>query len=167
MSAPSSPAEARSLVDKISEDHGWIPDDSFNEMSERANLVACRAMKTKDAKIALAVTTLAKNLYTSSSRFVFELPQNADDSAYMEAQKGGQDPFLSFRVSPTQIVLECNEDGFTNEKLMAICDIGRSSKKGAQGFIAEKGIGFKSVFMAAWKVEIRSGHLSFCFQHRH
>jgi HSP90 family molecular chaperone len=63
-------------------------------------------------------------------------------------------------------VIECNEDGFTPEDITAICDVGKSSKKGAQGYIGEKGIGFKSVFMAAYKVHIQSGDFSFFFQHR-
>ena len=33
-------------------------------------------------------------------------------------------------------------------------------------YIGEKGIGFKSVFMAAWKVHIQSGYFSFSFVHR-
>lgn len=65
-----------------------------------------------------------------------------------------------------RIVVECNEDGFTNENLEAICAVDQSSKVAMEGYIGQKGIGFKSVFMAAWKVHIRSGHFSFCFQHR-
>jgi hypothetical protein len=49
---------------------------------------------------------------------------------------------------------------------VAICSVGQSSKTGAQGYIGEKGIGFKSVFMAAWKVHIQSGAFSFSFTHR-
>lgn len=73
---------------------------------------------------------------------------------------------MSFHVYPQRIVVECNEDGFTMENLRAICSIGRSSKAGAQGYIGEKGIGFKSVFMVAWKVHIQSGDFSFYFEHR-
>ena len=62
--------------------------------------------------------------------------------------------------------MECNEDGFTNENLEAICSVGKSSKMGSQGYIGEKGIGFKSVFMAAWKAHIQSGKFSFSFTHR-
>lgn len=62
--------------------------------------------------------------------------------------------------------MECNEDGFTPENLTAICSVGKSSKTGAQGYIGEKGIGFKSVFMVAWKVRIQSGDFSFYFQHK-
>jgi HSP90 family molecular chaperone len=105
---------------------------------------------------------LAKNLYTSQARFVFELLQNADDNQYTR----GQDPYVIFRVYPDRIVIECNEDGFTRQNLTAICDIGKSSKTGSQGYIGEKGIGFKSVFMAAWRVHIQSRDFSFDFIHR-
>lgn len=105
---------------------------------------------------------LAKNLYTSQARFVFELLQNADDNQYTR----GQDPYVLFRVYPDRIVIECNEDGFTLQNLTAICDIGKSSKTGSQGYIGEKGIGFKSVFMAAWRVHIQSRDFSFDFVHR-
>lgn len=73
---------------------------------------------------------------------------------------------MSFTLYPDKLVVDCNEDGFTEENLSAICDVGNSSKSGSQGYIGEKGIGFKSVFMAAWKVHIQSGHLSFSFVHR-
>lgn len=106
---------------------------------------------------------LAKNLYTSNARFVFELLQNADDNEYTKTKDS---PFISFRVYPWKIVVEYNEDGFTPANLRAICNVGQSTKKGAQGYIGEKGIGFKSVFMVAWKVLIQSGDFSFRFQHR-
>lgn len=105
---------------------------------------------------------LAKNLYSSKARFVFELLQNADDNQYTR----GQVPCVVFRVHPNRIVIECNEDGFTRQNLTAICDVGQSSKTGSQGYIGEKGIGFKSVFMVAWKVHIQSRNFSFEFVHR-
>lgn len=112
------------------------------------------------------ISSLAKNLYTSDARFVFELLQNADDNQYHKTLAIGQAPFVSFKAYLDRIVVDCNEDGFTERNLRAICDIGNSSKVGSQGYIGEKGIGFKSVFMAAWKVHIQSGHFSFCFVHR-
>lgn len=78
----------------------------------------------------------------------------------------GSLPYVSFRVYPHQIILECNENGFTSDNLEAICSVGKSSKTGAQGYIGEKGIGFKSVFIAAWKVHIQSGAFSFSFRHK-
>jgi hypothetical protein len=109
---------------------------------------------------------LARNLYSSAARFVFELLQNADDNHYTKARANADVPFVSFGVYPRRIVVECNEDGFIKKDLEAICDIGNSSKGGAQGYIGEKGIGFKSVFMVAWKAHIQSGHFSFSFQHK-
>jgi hypothetical protein len=94
------------------------------------------------------------------------LLQNADDNHYTKARAYNEAPEVSFRVYPNQIAVECNEDGFIRENLTAICNIGKSSKTGAQGYIGEKGIGFKSVFMAAYRAHIQSGHFSFFFQHR-
>lgn len=105
---------------------------------------------------------LARNLYTSNARFVFELLQNSDDNLYST----GQVPSVSFSLYHNRLVVDCNEDGFTEDDLRAICDIGNSSKSNSQGYIGEKGIGFKSVFMAAYKVHIQSGNLSFSFVHR-
>ncbi|KAK0705957.1 hypothetical protein B0T26DRAFT_679718 [Lasiosphaeria miniovina] len=127
-------------------------------------------MKMKDTLIASSVTTnpsrLARNLYTSNARFVFELLQNAEDNHYAQALGCGEVPEVSFGVYPDHVVVECNEDGFTAENLAAICNVGKSSKTGAQGYIGEKGIGFKSVFMTAYRAHIQSGHFSFFFQHR-
>jgi HSP90 family molecular chaperone len=113
---------------------------------------------------------LAKNLYSSSARFVFELLQNADDNDFSRAIANSEIPHISFRIFPDKVILECNEDGFTSENLRAICAVGRSSKVsskvGAQGYTGEKGIGFKSVFMVAWQVHIQSNAFSFTFTHR-
>jgi hypothetical protein len=97
---------------------------------------------------------------------VFELLQNADDNSYTIAKSVSADPFVSFYVHDRHVIVECNEDGFTRENLVAICNVGKSSKTGAQGYIGEKGIGFKSVFMVAWKVHIQSREFSFSFRHR-
>lgn len=110
---------------------------------------------------------MAKNLYTRKARFVFELLQNADDNIFTKALGAGSEPFISFNIHPRHIVLECNEDGFTQENLSAICGIGKSSKSNIpHGYIGEKDIGFKSVFMVAWKVHIQSGPFSFSFIHK-
>ncbi len=62
--------------------------------------------------------------------------------------------------------VDCNEDGFAKENVLAICSLGHSTKKVAdrtKGFIGEKGIGFKSVFKVASSVHISSGPWSFRF----
>ncbi|OCL02139.1 hypothetical protein AOQ84DRAFT_424260 [Glonium stellatum] len=157
---------ARKLVESIAKDHGYLSEDVLSRMPDDVRLQVEEAMLKKDEMIGSSVMTLAKNLYSSSARFVFELLQNADDNHYTKARAHGAVPFVSFRVYTRRIVLECNEDGFTRENLIAICNVGKSSKTGAQGYIGEKGIGFKSVFMAAWKAHIQSGDFSFSFRHQ-
>ncbi|KAI1327062.1 hypothetical protein F5Y16DRAFT_421235 [Xylariaceae sp. FL0255] len=169
MTVPSSRASARKLVRKITEGHGFVSPEELEELETfkpelRRKIEA--ALLTKDKLIGSSVLTLATNLYTSKARFVFELLQNADDNIYERAKASGDAPYVSFHVHPDRIVVECNEDGFTDKNLAAICAIGKSSKTAAQGYIGEKGIGFKSVFMAASKVHIQSGMLSFSFRHR-
>jgi hypothetical protein len=110
---------------------------------------------------------LAKNLYSKDVRFIFELLQNADDNLFQQAKYNGHEPYLVFRIYHDRIIVDCNEDGFEEVNLRAICNVGQSSKVGGrQGYTGEKGIGFKSVFKVAWKVHIQSGPFSFCFKHR-
>ncbi|KAI9038751.1 uncharacterized protein KD926_010486 [Aspergillus affinis] len=157
---------ARDLVRRIAKGHGHLGEKTLQRMDPETRREVEEAMLKKDELIGSTVITLAKNVYNSSARFVFELLQNADDNSYSRARSRSATPYVSFQVYPRQIVLECNEDGFTHENLVAICNVGQSSKSGAQGYIGEKGIGFKSVFMVAWKVLIQSGEFSFYFQHR-
>ncbi|KAI1633135.1 hypothetical protein F4809DRAFT_624584 [Biscogniauxia mediterranea] len=169
MSIPQNRQSARKLVRQIAKDHGYIHPEKFQQL-EALGAEFRREMEEaylmKDLLIGSSVVTLAKNLYTSKARFVFELLQNADDNQYTRAAASGSVPYVSFRVYPHQIIVECNEDGFTSENLAAICSVGKSSKTGAQGYIGEKGIGFKSVFMVASKVHIQSGAFSFSFRHK-
>jgi hypothetical protein len=68
-------------------------------------------------------------------------------------------------VHADKIVVECNEDGFSEANVKSICRTGKSSKKAKRGYIGEKGIGFKSVFQVASKVHIQSNSFSFSFQY--
>jgi hypothetical protein len=109
---------------------------------------------------------LAKQIYGSGARFVFELLQNADDNFFKKAGDAKIDPFITFKVHPNHIIVECNEDGFSERDLDAISAVGQSTKSSESGYIGAKGIGFKSVFIAAWRVYIQSGNFSFEFKHR-
>ncbi|KAF5535752.1 hypothetical protein FMEXI_10658 [Fusarium mexicanum] len=160
---------AQDLVKEIAKERGYLGEEQLariGEINPELRREVEEALLRKDEMIGSAVLTLARNLYTSNARFVFELLQNADDNNYSTALSIGQDPYVSFEVRPDKVSIECNENGFTHENLKAICAIGKSSKVGAAGYIGEKGIGFKSVFMAAWKVHIQSNDFSFSFTHR-
>jgi hypothetical protein len=112
----------------------------------------------------LTANSLATNIYSKDTRFVFELIQNAEDNKYTEALEANTGAYIEFIVRPDSVTVDSNEDGFTEEDVRSICSIGQS-KKTSSGYIGEKGIGFKSVFKIASQVRIQSGPFSFSFDH--
>lgn len=81
-----------------------------------------------------------------------EVIQNADDNQYPASST----PTICITISPQLAKIECNEKGFTEENVQALCRTGRSSKPPGQGYTGEKGIGFKSVFKIAERAHVRS-----------
>ncbi|KAH9997392.1 hypothetical protein F4779DRAFT_606565 [Xylariaceae sp. FL0662B] len=154
------------LVKEISKKNGYLSEEILETMPPETRRVVVETTSNLHRMAGSSVVTLAKNVYASNARFVFELLQNADDNQFSRARARDEVPYITFKVAPRHIIVECNEDGFSPENLKAICDIGNSTKTGTQGYIGEKGIGFKSVFMVAYKVHIQSGNFSFSFNHR-
>ncbi|CAK7218016.1 hypothetical protein SBRCBS47491_003363 [Sporothrix bragantina] len=165
---------AKKIVDEMAKKNGYIRPDLMARMEASLSKEDIddflEIMGNLRRRAAASVKTLAQNLYSSSAKFVFELLQNYDDNIYSES---GGPPSVSFRIYPDRIVASCNEAGFTAENVKAICSIGQSSKKQTQaqieghtGYAGEKGIGFKSVFMAAEGVHIQSGDYSFRFEYK-
>ncbi|ERS97468.1 hypothetical protein HMPREF1624_05636 [Sporothrix schenckii ATCC 58251] len=164
---------AKQIVLEMGKKNGYIPDEVLAEMqhslSEKSCNIILDAVSNLKHQAATSVKTLAQNLYSSSAKFVFELLQNYDDNHY-DSDRGP--PSVAFHIYPDRIVASCNENGFTEENVSAICSVGQSSKKktnnqlaGDVGYTGEKGIGFKSVFMAAEEVHIQSGDYSFRFKY--
>jgi hypothetical protein len=75
---------------------------------------------------------------------------------------------LSFTLHSDRIIIDSNEDGFKENHVQAICSTGQSTKTktNADGYIGEKGIGFKSVFKVADKVHVQSEPYSFVFHYK-
>ncbi|OMP87966.1 hypothetical protein BK809_0008060 [Diplodia seriata] len=94
---------------------------------------------------------------------MYELIQNAEDNSYEHAISEGQKPFLKFSLYPDRMVVDSNEYGFTEDDVKALCNANVSTKSDHQGYIGEKGIGFKSVFKIAKKVHIQSEPYPFSF----
>ncbi|XP_077229643.1 uncharacterized protein LOC143862479 [Tasmannia lanceolata] len=101
-----------------------------------------------------AVKNLSAELYAKDVHFLMELIQNAEDNEY----PAGVKPSLEFIITSKDITLTGatatllifnNEKGFFPKNIDSICSVGRSTKKGnrQRGYIGEKGIGFKSVFL--------------------
>ncbi|KAH6686915.1 hypothetical protein F5X68DRAFT_276173 [Plectosphaerella plurivora] len=144
---PRSVKEAKEHIRQIRRDKGL--GDEVDQIGNNAS----------DLQSALGV--LSHDLYQTSTHFLLELIQNADDNSY-----DTDTPTLSIVYSPGKIKIHCNERGFSKRNLEAICRICKSTKSGRSktaGFVGEKGIGFKSVFKVASVVWISSGHYSFKF----
>ncbi|KAL2075234.1 hypothetical protein VTL71DRAFT_177 [Oculimacula yallundae] len=142
-----SQAEAKAHIAKIRHDKGlWDGKPSGPNVSDLEN----------------ALTTLSDQLYQSSTHFLLEIIQNADDNTYAD----GVHPSLHFTYKKGGLRIDCNEVGFSPRNVEALCRVGQGTKKGeakAKGYVGEKGIGFKSVFKAADNVWVSSGHYSFKF----
>lgn len=109
-----------------------------------------------------AVEIVSKELYTTDNHFIMELIQNAEDNNYNE----NVIPTLEFHIKENKIIIKNNEEGFLEENIRSICDVGKSTKKNRkrEGYIGEKGIGFKSVFMISSEPQIFSNGYSFKFK---
>lgn len=109
-----------------------------------------------------------------NARFIFELVQNVDDCKYENINDCKLK--IEFHTKEDKLVLAYNELGFQPENVMAITGLGNSTKnhKKARSLVAEaeldqndlqeigeKGIGFKSIFGLAKKVNIKSRYFNF------
>nr|CAB3491601.1 unnamed protein product [Digitaria exilis] len=117
-----------------------------------------------------AVNYLSQELYSKDVHFLMELVQNAEDNKYPCEVV----PSLEFLITSKDItrsgasstlLIFNNERGFSSTNIESICRVGKSTKKGNrhQGYIGEKGIGFKSVFLISSQPHIFSNgyHIKF------
>jgi len=107
-----------------------------------------------------ALKHLSENLYKKKFHFIMELIQNAEDNQYLKKEK----PSISFTLLDDRLVVRNNETGFSEQNVRAICKVGKSTKKKIEGYIGEKGIGFKSVFKVSESPEIYSNDFRFKFR---
>jgi hypothetical protein len=134
-----------------------LPDGSRTEMLRQAR------------NLHRAIRTLSKEIYSKQAHFIFELIQNAEDNAYDLAQTPElefrllrQDPMATPEVSGALIIIN-NELGFMPQNVEALCNIGDTTKTKSEGYIGEKGIGFKSVFLVSERPHVFSRGYQFCF----
>lgn len=138
-----------------------IDDIRRNEYLIDVDLPAQAVQGAKNIRETLnrALKILAEDLYSSETHFVLELIQNADDNEYVPDTQ----PEITLTVNPRELRLTNNETGFTAVNVRALCSIGNSTKARREGFIGEKGIGFKSVFTVSAQPEIHSNGFHFRF----
>jgi anti-sigma regulatory factor (Ser/Thr protein kinase) len=150
---------ARKIIDEIRVNNGGLTAEDRRNTPENVLQVLENVLR----QLGSSTRALARDLYTSESRFVYELIQNAEDNSYSCANNG--DPYIRFTLTPEKIIVENNELGFNEADVRSICKVGDSTKINRIGFIGEKGIGFKSVFQVAQKVRIQSSSFDFYFEH--
>lgn len=153
---------ARAIMDDIRVLNGGLPEEDWEGMSDKGK----KSYINLQVLAGNGIIHVAKDLYDADARFIFELIQNADDNKYSTADHRNQLRFLHFTLYHDRIMVESNEDGFSEQDLRAICSIHQSTKREAGGYIGHKGIGFKSVFKVAHKVHIQSGPFCFSLEHR-
>lgn len=141
----------RELIEFIRREEYGV--DSGASAQERRRVDSLRRKLNTTLKI------LSEDIYSKQTHFVLELVQNAEDNDYAN----GVVPSLLLKVSPAELLLVNNELGFRAKNVTALCDVGKSSKAKKQGYIGEKGIGFKSVFTVSDAPEIHSNGYHFKF----
>lgn len=147
-------------IKKIQRDKFWL--DENGQLREKNPLID---------DLMNSIEHLSEGLYSKDTHFIFELIQNAEDNTYNDTE-----PSLSFQLvkdDPTgtpnatgALVIQNNEVGFKHDNVEAICAIGKSTKSKIQGYIGEKGIGFKSVFRITTIPHIFSNGYQFCLPER-
>jgi len=103
---------------------------------------------------------LSEGIYAEDNHFIYELIQNAEDTTSNEVSHS-----LEFELENEGLLVFNNEIGFNEEQIKAICSFGQSTKaiEKNEGYIGEKGIGFKSVFKITDKPAIYSNGYRFYF----
>jgi hypothetical protein len=77
--------------------------------------------------------SLSDELYAKDTHFIAELIQNCDDNTY----PANVSPTLRLELNDRYISIECNEVGFTEENVRALCKVGASTKRDPQGYIGQ------------------------------
>lgn len=107
---------------------------------------------------ASSLNALSADLYTDSKRFIYELLQNADDSALNdEAVK------VWIKIFDNILVVAHSGKSFSSRDLQGICNINNGTKRTDLTKTGYKGIGFKSVFGQSDRVTIFSNKEYFRF----
>jgi len=107
-----------------------------------------------------SLKTLSSQIYSATTRILYEIIQNADDCSFDD---DGVPRELYLECSEDALVAFHNERGFQPKDLYAMCQVGESSKAPVSGKIGRKGIGFKSVFQICDRPVVISPPFQFCF----
>ncbi|ESZ98908.1 hypothetical protein SBOR_0766 [Sclerotinia borealis F-4128] len=127
-------AQGSTKLHKLRIDKGRITRED-REFLERETPDILKSVDNNRRKFGNAARVLATQFYQKSTRFIYELIQNAEENRYTIA---AEPPCLSFTLQPDQVIIDSNEDGFTRKDIKSICSIGESTKTDIQGYIGKK-----------------------------
>jgi len=96
-----------------------------------------------------SLKSLSSDLYTDAKRFIYELLQNADDSAIKDEGVN-----VAIKIFDDILVISHTGKAFTSRDIQGICSINHGAKKSDTSKTGFKGIGFKSVFGQSNQVTI-------------
>lgn len=113
-----------------------------------------------------ALVKISCDIYEKDTHFIYEIIQNAEDNFYKTIE-----PEITFSLNLINglewLLIFNNETGFEEANVKAICSVGKTTKTDrSKGYIGQKGIGFKSVFLVTDKPYIYSNQFSFCLPER-
>ena len=111
----------------------------------------CYALPEHAVNQAESLKSLSRDLYTDSKRFIYELLQNADDSALPNT-----DVDIYIRFFGDIMLLAHTGQPFTARDMDGLCSISHGTKKNSIEKTGYKGIGFKAVFGQSNKVIVYS-----------
>jgi hypothetical protein len=141
----------------------------IEDIRKRKGIGAGREVGDNEGDLHRAIDRLSKDIYSKDVHFILELIQNAEDNPYSSGKDPqlifkilDQDPFNSPKTEGALLVIN-NEEGFQEKNVRAICSIGETTKSKREGYIGEKGIGFKSVFQITANPHIFSAGYQFSF----
>jgi hypothetical protein len=109
-----------------------------------------------------SLKSLSSDLYTDAKRFIYELLQNADDSAIE-----GQSVDVVIKLFDDVLVLAHTGKAFTDRDVQGLCSINNGTKKSDTSKTGYKGIGFKSVFGQSKEVTVFTNNEYFKFDANH
>ena len=123
----------------------------------RQSIEADRGRRTWEDTIR-GVSLISTLIFTSSSHFVMEIIQNAEDAGIGQNENGE----MEIRFSQKRVLITHNARPFSKDDVDAICGL-RTTKKPELGSIGYLGIGSKSVFKITDSPAIFSGDFQFTF----
>ncbi|KAF2176592.1 hypothetical protein K469DRAFT_698365 [Zopfia rhizophila CBS 207.26] len=150
--------EAERTIQNIAQSRGSYTEAFRREAQEAADrgdnriLQLIQGYEEFKSIAARSLQIISEDLFTCNARFLMEIIQNADDNQYHE----NSEPSLTIAVYPNAVRIGSNEKGYTEDNIVSLCRVGKSTKPVGHGYTGEKGIGFKSVFKIARKAHIRS-----------